>query len=217
MTTATLTPTIERLPRDESFAASADPAAVQRTATALRQHGFEVEVVADAASARDLVLSRIPAGSEVHSGASATLAAAGISNAIEQSDDYLPIRPRIMAMDRATQGDTIRKLGAAPDVFVNSAQAVTEDGSIVFASFGGSQLAPIASGAGKVILVIGVQKIVPDLATAIQRIETYALPVEDVRIQELYGMRSKINKLLVLRGEFPGRITIVLVEEPIGV
>jgi hypothetical protein len=215
MTTATAT--IERMPLDQSFAIPADPAAVQRAASALRSHGFEVEVVADAASARDLVLSRIPTGSEVHSGASATLAAAGIAEALEQSGDYLPLRPRIIAMDRQTQGDAIRKLGAAPDVFVNSAQAVTEDGSIVFASFGGSQLAPIASGAGKVYLVVGVQKVVPDLATAIQRIETYALPVEDMRIQEMYGIHSQINKILVLRGEFPGRITVVLVEAPIGV
>ena len=79
-------------------------------------------------------------------------------------------------MDRKTQAATIRKLGAAPDVFVNSAHAITEDGSLVVASSSGSQLGPIASGAGHVYFVIGAQKVVPDLATALRRIETYAFP-----------------------------------------
>lgn len=214
MTTATAT--IERLPFDESFAAVATADALHRAATALRDHGFDVEVVADGAAASDLVLSRIANGSEVHSGASLTLETIGLSKALEQSGDYLPLRPRIWAMDRKTQAATIRKLGAAPDVFVNSAHAVTEDGSLVVASSSGSQLGPIASGAGHVYFVVGAQKVVPDLATALRRIETYAYPLEDARAQEAYGMHSAINKILIVNGDYPGRVTVVLVEEAIG-
>ncbi len=119
-------------------------------------------------------------------------------------------------MDRQTEGREIRKLGAAPDVFVNSVHAVTEDGRLVVASFGGSQLGPIVSGAGRVILVVGAQKIVPDLATAFQRIEEYSYPLEDERLQGLMGLHSQINKLIVVNADFPGRITVVLVREPLG-
>ena len=119
-------------------------------------------------------------------------------------------------MDRATQGDLMRKLGAAPDVFVNSANAVTEDGSIVSASASGSQLGPIASGAGRVFFVIGAQKVVPDLATALRRIETHVVPLEDARALEVYGFHTALNKILILNGERPGRVTVVLVEEAIG-
>jgi len=210
------TATIERLPLDESFAVLAATDSIQRAADSLRAHGFAVEIVADGAAARDLVLSRISPGSEVHSGASATLEAIGLTEVLERSGDYLPLRPRIWAMDRKTQADTIRKLGAAPDVFVNSANAVTEDGSIVIASATGSQLGPIASGAGHIYFVVGAQKVVPDVATALRRIETYVLPLEDARIQEAYGVHSALNKILILNGDFPGRVTVVLVEETIG-
>ena len=115
-----------------------------------------------------------------------------------------------------SSADSIRKLGAAPDVFVNSAHAVTEDGSIVVASATGSQLGPIASGAGEVFLIVGAQKVVPDLATALRRIETYVFPLEDARAQEAYGMHSALNKILIVNGDFPGRVTVVLVEESIG-
>lgn len=212
MTTAT----IERLPLDETFATAATPDAIDRAASALRGHGFDVEIVPTGDAARELVLSRIPLGAEVHGGASLTIDTIGLSEVLERSGDYQAIRPRLWSMDRATQGDAIRKLGAAPDIFVNSAAAVTEDGALVSASATGSQLGPIASGAGHIYFVIGAQKVVPDVATALQRLETYVFPLEDARAQEAYGMHSALNKILILNGERPGRITIVLVQEVLG-
>ena len=104
----------------------------------------------------------------------------------------------------------MRKLGVAPDWFVNSAHAVTEDGTIVIASNTGSQLAPLAFGASEVIFAIGSQKLVPDLETAFQRLEEHILPLESARMQGLYGIDSEIKKLLVIRKEFrPSRFTIV--------
>jgi hypothetical protein len=67
------------------------------------------------------------------------------------------------------------------------------------------------------ILIVGAQKIVPDLATALHRIETYALPLEDARARAAYGQSSAVNKLLVINAEpFPGRTTVVLVRQAIG-
>ena len=82
----------------------------------------------------------------------------------------------MFAMDRATQGREIRKLVSAPDYMVNSAQAITEDGVIVVASASASQIGPLASGAGRVIYVVGSQKIVPDVATAYTRILDTCFP-----------------------------------------
>ena len=84
------------------------------------------------------------------------------------------------------------------------------------ASGSGSQLAPIANGAGKVILVVGGQKVVPDLAAAFECIDRYAQPLEDVRMQEVYGMRSAVNKLLVVQADRPGRTTVILLREAAG-
>jgi hypothetical protein len=210
--------TIERLPVNEEFAIPAGAAAVERTAEALRAHGFDARVVAGPAQARDMLLDLVPVGAEVGEGASMTLDAIGVTEAIEKSGRYDAVRPRTRSMDRATQMREIRKLGAAPDVQINSVAAVTEDGRMVVASMTGSQLGPIGFGAGRVILVVGAQKIVPDLATAFRRVEEYSYPIEDAKIQAAFGRRSAINKLLVLNAEIvPGRVTVILVREPVGV
>ena len=209
--------TIERLPVNEEFARSANPAAIERTAEALRRRGFDARIADDAAGAREIVLSLVPEGAQVNQGASVTLQQLGVTDAFEQSGRYDALRPRLRSMDRATQMREMRKLGAAPDFFVNSVHALTEEGQMVVASMGGSQLGPIVSGAGRLILVVGAQKIVPDLATAFRRVEEYAYPLEDARAQETYGIRSGIRKLLVLNGDFPGRTTVILVREPVGV
>ena len=64
---------------------------------------------------------------------------------------------------------------------LGSVHAVTKTGSLFAASIGGSQLGPYASGAGRVILVVGTQKIVWDLQEALRRINEYAFPLEDAR------------------------------------
>jgi hypothetical protein len=199
------------------FGTAADDARVTRTAAALEANGIGVLRAADAADAKRIVLGLIPAGSQVYHGASKSLADSGITEAIEKSGRFDPIRPRIWTMDRTTQGDEIRRLTSSPDVMLGSVHAVTETGSLVAASMGGSQLGPYVSGAGRVILVVGTQKIVSDLDEAMSRVYDYAFPLEDARAQAEYGIHSAVNKVLVINREItPGRITVVLVDEVLG-
>jgi hypothetical protein len=199
------------------FATLADESRVKRTTAALEANGISVLRAADATEARRIVLGLIPHGSQVHHGASQTLDVAGITEEIDKSGLYKPLRPRIFGMDRETEGDEIRRLGAAPDFMLGSVHAVTETGSLLAASMSGSQLGPYASGAGKVILVVGTQKIVSDLEEGLRRIDEYAYPLEDARAQAAYGIRSAVNKVVVINREItPGRITVVLVDEVLG-
>jgi hypothetical protein len=199
------------------FGTPTDDARVARTAAALEANGIGVLRAADAADAKRIVLGLIPAGSQVHHGASQSLATAGITEAIEKSGRYDPVRPRIWSMDRATQGDEIRRLTSSPDVMLGSVHAVTETGSLVTASMGGSQLGPYVSGAGRLILVVGTQKIVSDLDEAMRRVYDYAFPLEDARAQAEYGIHSAVNKVLIINREVvPGRITVVFVDEVLG-
>ena len=171
----------------------------------------------DASDAKGIVLGLIPDGAQVDHGASKTLDDTGITEEIEQSGRYDALRPQIWSMDRATQADQIRRLAAAPEVMLGSVQAVTETGSLITASMGGSQLGPYVSGAGRVILVVGTQKIVDDLDEGLRRIEEYALPLEDARAHAAYGLHSAINKVLIISREVaPGRVTVVLVDEVLG-
>jgi hypothetical protein len=150
---------------------------VGRTAAALEANGISVLRAANSAEAKQIVLDLIPAGSQVHHGASKSLEDSGSAEEIERSGRYEPLRPRVFSMDRATPADEIRRLTASPDVMLGSVHAVTETGSLVVASASGSQLGPYASGAGKVIFLVGTQKIVSDLEGAMRRIHEYVYPL----------------------------------------
>ena len=199
------------------FSTPASEPSVERTVAALEANGIIVVRERDASEAKGIVLGLIPDGGQVDHGASKTLDDTGITEAIEQSGRYEALRPQIWSMDRGTQADQIRRLAAAPDVMLGSVHAVTETGSLITVSSGGSQLGPYVSGAGRVILIVGTQKIVSDLDEGLRRIEEYAFPLEDARAQAAYGIHSGINKVLIINREVaPGRVTVVLVDQVIG-
>jgi L-lactate utilization protein LutC len=115
------------------------------------------------------------------------------------------------------EADEYRRLLASPDVIVASAAALTETGSVVVASGSGSQLPAFAGGAAHAIWIVGAQKVVPDLSTALRRVEEHALPLESARTKAAYGWPSAINRLLILDAEHqPGRGTVLLLREAIG-
>jgi hypothetical protein len=200
------------------YTSPAPEAIIQKVAEALRANNIATQVVDTADDARRLVLELVPEGAEVHSGKSKTLADAGIFQELFESGRYESIRARYIAMDRQTQAREMRKLSAAPDYMLGSVQAVTEGGELVVASASASQLGPYASGAGHVILVVGSQKIVRDLDQAIRRIEQHVFPYEDAMVHERMKIHTFIGKVLIIRREWiDGRMTVVLVREPLGV
>jgi L-lactate utilization protein LutC len=202
----------------EEFAAPASEETIQRVAEKMRERNIEVVVVDDGEQAREAVLERVPEGAEVHTGKSKTLQDAGIFDIIHDLSRYDALRPRMFKMDRQTQMREIRKLIAGPDYMLGSANAITEDGVLVIASATASQIGPIAGAAGKVILVVGSQKIVPDLETALRRIHDYVLPWEDAQLRKAMNAGSFVGKILLVEREWAaGRITVILVRQPIGI
>jgi hypothetical protein len=213
--TTELQPELDSLNR--RFATVADEARVTRAAAALEANGITAIRAANSAEAKRIVMGLLPAGAQIHQGASQSLQETGIADEILNSDRYEALHPRIWSMDRETQADEIRRMSASPDFMLGSVHAVTETGSLVAASASGSQLGPYAAGAGKVILVVGTQKIVADLDEALRRVYEYAFPLEDARAEAAYGIHSRVNKILVINGEWePGRTTVVLVDEVLG-
>lgn len=199
------------------FAKPADEASVTRATVALTANGITVLRAKDADEARRLVLDLIPYGTQVHHGASRTLEQTGLVDELDQSGRYDALGPRLRSMDRQTQADEMRRLRAAPDVMLGSVHAVTEGGSLLAASMSGSQLGAYLSGAGRVILVVGSQKVVADLDEGLRRIHEYCFPLEDARARAAYGIASGVNKVAIINREpVPGRITVVLVDEELG-
>jgi acyl-CoA hydrolase len=190
---------------------------IERVAEALRGHNIETIVVDTADEARTAVLAMIPDGAEVYTGKSKTLEDTGLFAELVESGRYDSVRTHLFAMDRATQGREIRKLIAAPDYMLGSVAALTEDGALVAASATGSQLGPYAASAGRVILIVGSQKIVPDLDAAFRRINEVSFPYENEQVRARLGVDTVLEKILVIYGEWrAGRTTVVLVREHVG-
>jgi L-lactate utilization protein LutC len=200
------------------FAAPAPAGAIGKLAANLQARNYEVVVVKTGAEAKAEVLKRIPDGTQVHSGKSKTLEDIGLFDTLMESDRYDFVRKQTLKMDRNTQAREMVKLGATPDLMINSVQAVTEAGQLVVVSASGSQIGAISAGAEKLILVVGSQKIVPDLDAAFQRIQEHVFPYEDARLMEILGIHTAWTRTLILERDFyPGRTTVILVKDSVGV
>jgi hypothetical protein len=200
-----------------SFTDPAPAERLERAAAALTAKNFAAEILDDAAAARARIKDLIPEGASVFTGASETLRLSGIEEDISKSGRYDDIRSRGQTMDRTAQLGEIWRLMSTPDVIVGSVAAVTETGSLVIASASGSQLPGYAGGSLRAIWVVGAQKVVPDLATALRRVEEHCLPLENDRAMKAYGGPSAVNRVLILNAEpHPGRGTVLLLREAIG-
>lgn len=195
----------------------ADNTTIEGTITALKANGIEAEVVEKGEEAKEKVLELIPKGAEVMTMTSITLETIGLAQALDESGGFDAIRPKLMKMDYKTQAREMRKLANAPDWTIGSVHAVTEDGHLLIASNSGSQLPAYAYSAGRVVWVVGTQKIVKNTEDGIRRIYEHSYPLEDKRAQKAYGMRSGVNKILIVNKEIqPGRITVIFVKEKLG-
>ena len=201
----------------DRFTSLPDEHVLAATVVALEEHGFSVEVVDDLDAARAAVLARVPDGSSVMTNTSVTLAETGIADAINDGGGrWESARNKMFALDFATQAQEMKAIGGQPDYALGSVHAVTADGTLVIASASGSQLASYAWGAANVIFVVGVQKLVPTLEAAHQRIYQHSLPLEDARAQAAYGQHSQVGKVLEIHQEPPGRIHLVLIRQQVG-
>jgi L-lactate utilization protein LutC len=205
----------------KEYSSLASDESVDRTVKALAANGIEASVVENRAEALEKVLELLPAGAEVFTAGSVTLDEIGLAKAVNESGKYNGVKAGLMKMDQKTQGREMRKLGTGPDFSIGSAHAVTETGSLLFASMTGSQLPGYAYGAGTVIWVVSTKKIVKDVESGFKRIEEHNVPLESVRARKAYGLPESFSsfpaKVLVLNREVkPGRAKLIFVKEDLG-
>lgn len=203
---------------DENFSSPAAKDAINRAAAALEANGVKTIFTENKEEAKNKVLEILPKGAEVMTMSSVTLDEAGIDAAVNDPENYSSVRDQFAKINPEKDGGKMRRLGAAPDWVLGSAHAVTEDGKILIASNTGSQLPAYAYGAGRVVFVIGAQKIVKNFEEGMRRIYEYSLPLESERAKKAYeAPGSAVNKILVIEKEVQkGRITVVIVNEVVG-
>ena len=206
------------------------PEAVARLRRELQRRGIDLVYCADAASALEYLLSRIPAGATVMNGGSHTLEQIGLPAALA-GGPYKWLRPPIKAIDDAGERTRARRHATTADYFFGGINAITESGEILNADGGGTRVAAYAYGAGKLFLVCGVNKIVPDLAGAFERLRNRAAVQECQRLgvdtpcavtgkcdnDACRGPGRQCGKVLIIENEkIPGRISVVMIGASLG-
>lgn len=198
------------MPKTKKWSNLAHNSILEKTVSALQKNNFEVLVVDTNKEALEKIEELVPPDNEVLTMPSVTLEA--ISN------NYKDLHRKIIKMDIVGKTLEKKRIESAPHVALGSVNAITECGEIVIASSTGSQIPASAYGANKVIYVVGIQKIIPDLAHAYRRIYEYILPLERERIKDSkLQYESSANKILIINREpIQGRTLIIFIRQELG-
>lgn len=146
----------------------------------LEKRRMEGSYAASATQARDEIVSMIPEGASVYRCGSVTTTEIGLWEKLADRPDVKIFDPYQAGLS-PEQALEVRRQGLTADVMIASSNAVTLDGKLVNLDGSGNRIAAMAFGPKKVILV-GMNKIAPDLETAVARVKHYAAPVNAIRI-----------------------------------
>lgn len=141
----------------------------------LGENNIPAFYVQDREGACGKVMSMIPEGSTVGVGDSVTLRQIGVVDALEQGNYVFlnPWKPGISG----EEGINLKKQALTSDVYVTGTNALTLDGKIVNVDGLGNRVAAMLFGPDKVIIVVGINKIVENLKEALERIRNKAAPL----------------------------------------
>lgn len=149
---------------------------------ALEANSFEVHMAETAAEAGRLVLDRlIPDGVQVSFGGSGTINECGVYEALKNSDrhDVIDTMDKNLSWEEKIE---TRRQALLCDVFLCSTNALVEDGRLVNLDMLGNRVGAIGFGPKSVILLVGRNKIVPDMEEAVSRIKEYSAPTNAIRL-----------------------------------
>jgi L-lactate utilization protein LutB len=195
-----------------------DDATIRETFAAIEARNIRVILVETAEDALRVVMDLIPEGAEVMNGSSTTLIEIGFDRVLRENPkkwrDYHAV---ITAEDDEKRRHALRRKSVAVDYFLSGVQAITRSGEVVGCDKTGSRMGAWPHAAAHLVLVSGVNKIVPTIEDALRRCREYALPLEDQRARRVYGMGSYIGKHVVLdREDTDGRVVLILIRQPPG-
>ncbi|MFH1913055.1 MAG: lactate utilization protein [Pseudomonadota bacterium] len=197
----------------------------------LAGNGFDAYLAESAAAAGDVVLSEILpvlAPKTVSWGGSATLVATGLHERLTASGDYAVMDP----WDKSLSADEkyeLRRRALLVDCYFTGTNAVTAEGCLVNLDMYGNRCGAITFGPRNVIVLVGRNKLVPDLERAMNRIKEYSAPVNAMRLDmktpcaktgycmDCDSPQRICNVWTITEKCLPkGRIKVVLINEDLG-
>ena len=201
----------------------------------LQKNNINAFFVENSCKALDLVKEIITEGSTVSFGGSVSLKESGILYYLRQGNFNL--------LDREKPGSDAQKIyrdSFYADFYLCSSNAVTENGELYNVDGNGNRVAALTFGPKKVIVIIGVNKLVRDIGEAVFRVKTIAAPKNCVRLsKDTYCAKcgkcvslnkgnpemtdgcdstDRICRQYVITGKQPknDRINVILVNESLG-
>jgi len=136
---------------------------------------------ANATQARDEILAMIPKGATVYRCGSMTTVGIGLWEKIAELPGVQVINPYLPGIS-PEESFGLRLKGISADVMIASSNAITFDGKLVNLDATGNRVASMCFGPKKVILVVGMNKVAPDLDAAMARVKHYSAPVNTIRL-----------------------------------
>ena len=164
---------------------------VQKVLEALRKNYMLAEYVENKDAVVPLVKSLLTEGCTVATGGSRTLDETGVTDLL-RSGAYTYFDRNNPALSPEEKAAMTAK-GATADVYLCSSNAITEQGELYNVDGFSNRVSAIANGPKKVIMVVGVNKIVPNLDAAIRRVKTIAAPLNTKRLNcDTYCLKTGV-------------------------
>jgi len=151
----------------------------------LEKRRMEGSYATTAAQAKEEILAMIPKGATVFRCGSMTATGIGLWEDIANLPEVKLIDPYQPEL-KPEEGLELRRQGMTADVMIASSNAITLDGKLVNLDGMGNRVAAITFGPKKVILLVGMNKVAPDLESAMARVKHRAAPINNIR----YGLKN---------------------------
>ncbi len=192
----------------------------------LNRRGFDARYITTSREALDAVRTMIPEGSMISWGGTMSLEETGIKDFLNSG--------RFNVLDRAEAQtpETIRDIyhkALSCDYYFMSTNALTSDGVMVNIDGNGNRLAALVYGPEHIVVVAGMNKVVPDEQTALLRVQNTAAPINAQRLgrqtpclvtgscSDCLSPDCMCSHIVYTRRSHPnGRIKIILVGEELG-
>jgi hypothetical protein len=152
---------------------------IQETLKNLQRNNFDARLAENSNTVNDIILSTIPKNAIVGIGDSATVRQIGIVEQLEKKRIRVlnPFTKELTADQAKTiiRDDISRQIFLS-DVFISGTNAVTTDGKLVNIDAVGNRVASMIFGPKKVLIIVGMNKIVKDVDEALYRIKDIIAP-----------------------------------------
>ena len=152
----------------------------EKIVKALEKNLFTATYVQNREAATAKLLELIPTSATIGFGGSVTLAQLGIIAKLEERGN--PVLNYMKPGLTPEEMRAIRRQHLLSDVFLSGTNAVTLDGKLVNVDATGNRVGAMLFGPEKVIIVVGINKIVCDVAEAEKRVKLWASPPNNKRL-----------------------------------